>query len=180
MRQTCLVLCTLALAACQGSDREYYTSTSVTLNADGTQTVVQKQITAEQMVARQQRLIQGQRDFVNPNGIGIRQEAISQDSTCNVNSLWIFDAVSFGGDEICFSGVGTTNLGNYTSRCGGVPFHCYFWADSVRSYAAGTESGVLSENQYDAAGAQESFGAWASVVTAGSVGQDADWLTLDN
>jgi hypothetical protein len=38
------------------------------------------------------------------NGVGVRMQAITQDSICAESSLWLFDKPSLVGNELCFAG----------------------------------------------------------------------------
>lgn len=70
-----------------------------------------------------------------------RVPQIAQASCSMGSALWLFDKATIprSGNEICFYGAGTAQLGNYQDACAGSI--CWSWSGMVRSFWPGSESG---------------------------------------
>jgi len=157
-----------------------YTWTRVVLKTDGTTDVKTGTITAsEQQQQNQKRVAQHQ---------GGMQVEIAQDGTCASDDLWLYDATGQTGDQICFSGTGSTNLDQYCrihnvicpNGC------CGYWNSSVKSYWGATTgtSGTTFDFGYFCNGTTCGNGsdeAWYDSFRqddAGTVAQNSDTITV--
>ncbi|MCC6555075.1 MAG: hypothetical protein IT372_19070 [Polyangiaceae bacterium] len=155
---------------------EVYTRTIVHLAEDGTERVVQVQITrAEQLrePAELAAIASGERE-----GLGTAAQAISQDFSCLDTSIQMYDQTNFTGNEICFSGSGATYLYNYC-RTGDCMLR---WNQAVRSYKSGTASGLFSYRPYFTCGSSQGtcnqFASNTDYNSATSCEQNANYLGL--
>ena len=118
-------------------------------------------------------------------GLGVAEEAISEDTSCAGASLWLFTATTTPANEICFHGSDQANLDSYWVY---LPFYPYYsgetWSGAVRRYWPGSESGTL-DCTYTGQGPSyftlhEPFSAWGAQTNAASCGQLAQHVTLSN
>jgi hypothetical protein len=77
------------------------------------------------------------------------------DTSCAGSSMWLFDGLDLGGNEICFFGPPGAYLGSYPDPQG----PSGTWASAVRSFWAGSESGYFQWGNVDQPQFQ-SFGAY--------------------
>lgn len=155
---------------------EVYTRTIVHLAEDGTERVVQVQITrAEQLREQAERVAVASGEH---EGLGTAAQAITQDSSCAGSSMWIFDQTNLAGNEICFHGAGSAFLGNYcrTAGCGST------WNHAVRSYWSGNEDGLFSYYGSFECGSShgtcDQFSTYQQQTTASSCEQNAGYIGL--
>jgi hypothetical protein len=127
--------------------------------------------------------------------VGTATQAISTDSCTDVNALWIYDntsntnghptdgdtgsescgALCYTYDMICFLGQGGTYLTNYTQGCD--LFGCWTWYAHSLAYWPGVAGGYFEETGIPAYETFSANGPWAKT---NAVGQDADFVYLNN
>jgi hypothetical protein len=157
------------------AEPDTFTRTVVHIQADGTETVEQTTITAAQQRAEQDaraRILGGKASA--PAG---ESDVVTHDTGCAASSMWMFDQTSLAGNEICFFGSGYVNLASY---CRGVSCPSS-WSKAVRSYWAGSDSGLFSTNTSPTCGSGgcfESFSPFQKALTVSSCGQISQYLGL--
>ncbi len=147
MRAILVAACMAAVGCSAGEnvgsaeDSELVSDTVVVLRGDGAPTVTTLAITRaerlRQMAERAER-----QNAAASGAIGVREEAISQDTTCAGTSLWLYNAhVANQGtaSRICFSGAGTAYMVNFALGTGN-------WDHQVKSYWPGNDSGQVEDN----------------------------------
>jgi hypothetical protein len=129
---------TLALvlaAGCAAADPETVTLTIVDLQPDGTFTVDERIITAEEQHALLDTKAGGHVDFAKP---------IARDTHCDGRSLWLFDDLGFTGNMLCLRGGGTVTLSSFAHHCWfGTRPGCASWSGRVQSLWAGESPGSV-------------------------------------
>ncbi|HZS38253.1 MAG TPA: hypothetical protein VFF06_15555 [Polyangia bacterium] len=170
-------MCAIGFAGCapdSSPDGASFNRTIVVLHPDGTQDVRTEQITVEQqqteIAVRAQRLQQA------ASGVGVAQQALTQDTGCAGSSMWLFDQATLTGNEICFTGQGYANFSSYFDTCYGTPPRCNTWATSVRSFWSGFEGGYFIPSS----GPAEFFYPYVRVDSADSIVQQARLLCLED
>lgn len=148
------------------------TRTIVRLNADGTETVHQVQITEAQqradVAAREAATTPGATTPHAGEKVGTTSEAITTDDGCGGASMWLFDGTNLTGNEICFIGAGTANLKSYIRQVFYAPRLPTHWNLAVRSYYAGNEAGDFRNS-----GAEFTYSFFNAYARANTV----DWNT---
>jgi hypothetical protein len=154
-----------------------FTRTIVHIQPDGTETVEQTTVTATQQRAEQDeraRVVSGE-----PSKRAGEADVATHDTGCAASSMWMFDQTGLAGNEICFFGSGYVNLANYCRTSNGL-FCLSTWSMAVRSYWAGTDSGLLSFNTDPTCntGCYESFSPFQKALTVNFCGQNSQYLGL--
>jgi len=153
----CGIALTATLAGClsgpdtdSGDSEPMFTQTAVHLNADGTETVVTRSISAgelrrqqaERALATQGASPDGAHPTADADGVGTAAEAFTVDASCASASFWLFDQADQYGDVICFSGEGIVDLSKYSPCAPGTPpYLCLSWVSAKKSYYSGTYGG---------------------------------------
>jgi hypothetical protein len=157
-----------------------FTRTIVHIQADGTETVEQTTITAAQQRAEQDargRILGGE-----PSTRAGESDVVTRDPGCAASSMWMFDQADLKeGNEICFFGSGYVNLANYCRTSNPMMVCPGTWSKAVRSYWAGTDSGLFSINNSPTCGSGgcfESFSPFQKALTVSSCGQISQYLGL--
>lgn len=119
---------------------EYVHRTVVELTPEGSRILFDGHVSVAQSLA--ERLSADGRRGASESGIGTVQQSITKDSSCEGSSIWVFDQVSYGGNEICFYGQGSANLANYC-RSSSPCVYVGTWAEHVRSYYSGDDWGMF-------------------------------------
>jgi hypothetical protein len=155
-----IAMSVFVLAACGGTPSEseeakttseneaLVSRTMVSFDEQGHATSKVETITRAQQLAEieeRQRMV----DAMNHPQHGIQKTSsamTTQDNSCAGSSLWMFDGENLTGNEICFSGQGWANLGDYADGafvCSG--WYCFrpTWAKHARSLWAGVDTGYL-------------------------------------
>lgn len=169
-----------------GDEEKMVNRTIVHLNPDGTKEVKTVVISAAEQAAD----IEARTEMLariaeaRAQGLGVAEEAISQDTGCAGSSLWLFDSTTTPANEICFHGAGSANLGDYWIYFPLPPYDPgESWSAHVRRYWPGSEAGSL-DCTYWVSGTHftlhETFSAWGSQTNTSTCGSDAQQVTLSN
>lgn len=166
-----------------GPQAEGVSTTVVRLDADGTTRVYEYVASSEQYdreLESKRAALEGRGTRDLGGGIGQVSEAISQDSSCLGNDIWIYDASTCSGaHRICFAGQGSANLWNYYFWfCSGGTCWKQYWANHVYSFYPGNEDGLFYNTAW---GFTVNFNKWQACTSTNLCnGAACDWLTLTN
>jgi len=177
-----LVLGALVLTACSSpdsaptapsTDDAPYTRTIVRRGADGTMTSTTVPVRAPSGLR-----VEGWNGSGSPPS---SDGGLFEDTGCAASALWLFDKAGFTGNELCFIDVEAgymdhADLASYTRYVCGRYCLARTWAQGVRSWRAGIQSGIFRST---VPGTDQAFAAGASEATASPAVQGALRVDLE-
>jgi hypothetical protein len=155
-------------------DETVFHRTIVHLDGDGAPVVSTASVTAGEQRAQLAALTQEL-----PSGV--QQDAITSDASCLGSSIWLHDQANQTGNELCFFGKGSANLGSFVDVV--IPDAGErSWSAAVRSYWAGSGSGSFTGPavQAGASSCTSSFAAYRRADAVDNCTFAATKLTLAN